>query len=113
MPQYGLDAILDLLAAKNTGRVDIADTWADLVLASEFLESAEQLHVTLGGFDRDDIGIEALNRREDIVEVGVAQVRVSLGDAFGTGGSKAERVDNPGKVGVPIDPAKRKLEYSA
>lgn len=103
------NTILDLLLARDTGRVDIVDTGPDLVGVTELLEGREQLEVRLGRLDGDDVRIKTLDRGEDVVEVGVAEVRVGLGRVSDTGGGELEGVDSPGEVAVPVDAAERKL----
>lgn len=107
--QHVLDPIFDLLLAGNTRRVDVVDTRANVVLVAELLEGTKQLHVALGGFDGDDIGIETLDGREDVVEVGVAEVGVGLSVVTNTGGGQTEGVDSPGEVAVPIAAAEWQL----
>lgn len=84
------DAVLDLLLTGNTGRVDVVDTGADLVGVAVLLEGGEELHVTLGGLNGDDISIETLDGGEDVVKVGVAEVGVGLELIGDTGGGQFE-----------------------
>lgn len=58
--------------------MDVIDTRANLVRVTVVLECVKELHVTLRCFNGNDISIECLDRGEDIIEVGVAEVRVSL-----------------------------------
>lgn len=58
--------------------MDVINTRADLVRVAVLLESVKQLHVGLGRLDGDDVGIETLDGGEDVVEIGVAEVRVGL-----------------------------------
>ena len=67
--QHRGDAVLDLLLRGNTRRVDIVDTGTDLVGVAVPLEGVEQLHVSLGSFNGDDVSIKTLDRGEDVVEV--------------------------------------------
>ena len=114
--QLGLDkrqelgnAVLDLLLARDTGRMDVIDTRPDLVGVAKLLEGGEQLEVRLGGLDRDDVGIKTLNGGEDVVEVGVTEVRVGLGRVGDTGSGELEGVHSPGEVVIPVDTTERKL----
>lgn len=66
--------------------MDIVNARANLVRVSIVLEGVEEFHVALRRFDRDDISIKTLDGWEDIVEVGVTEVRVgleSVGDPSG------------------------------
>jgi hypothetical protein len=58
-------------------------------------ESLDELHVTLGRLDRDDISIETLNGGEDVAEVRVAEVGMSLQLVSNASSSELERVNGP------------------
>lgn len=103
------DTVLDFLLAGDTRRMNVVDTGPNLVRIAKLLESAEQLEVALRRLDRDDIRIKALDRWENIVEVRVAEVGVSLSLVRDTGGSESEGVNSPFEVVVPVDTAQRKL----
>ena len=90
-------------------RVDVVDTGADLVRVAVLLERLEELHVALGRLDRDDVRVEALDGREDVVEVGVAEVRVGLERVGNTGSGELERREGPVEVCLPVSLAERKL----
>jgi hypothetical protein len=107
--EHGGDAVLDLLLGGDTGRVNVIHTGSDLVRVTVVLEGIKQLHVALRRLNRDDIRVKVLNRRKDVVEVGVAEVRVGLKGIGDTGGRELEGGESPSKVGLPIDLAKRKL----
>jgi hypothetical protein len=104
-----LKTILDLLLAGNTRGVDIINTRADLVGVAILLEGLQQFHVTLGELNGDDVSIEALDRWEDVAEIGIAEVRVGLGGIFYTSSGEFEGVDSPLQVLVPVRPTERKL----
>lgn len=89
--------------------MDVIDTGANLVGISVLFEGVEELHVTLGCLNGDDISIKTLNGGEDVVEVGIAEVRVSLELIGDTGGGELEGVNGPFKVCIPIGAAKGKL----
>ena len=89
--------------------MDIVNTRTNLVGVSVMLEGLKQLHVALGCLDRDDVGIQTLDGREDIIKVGVAEVGVGLGGIGDTGGGETERVNSPSEVSIPIGTTKRKL----
>ncbi|GFZ50689.1 LOW QUALITY PROTEIN: hypothetical protein JCM24511_08447 [Saitozyma sp. JCM 24511] len=99
---HGGDTVLDLLLSRDTGRVDVVDTGADLVRVAVRLEDVEKLEVGLGGLDRDDVGVETLDGGEDVSEVRVAEVRVDLDVVLDARGGEAERVDGPTEVVVPV-----------
>jgi hypothetical protein len=89
--------------------VDIIDARTDLVTVAVVTEGAEQLHVALGCLNGYDVGIEALDGREDVVEVGVAEMAVGLQCIRDASGGELERIDRPSQVGIPISATKRKL----
>ena len=90
--------------------MDIVDTRADLVSISVVLEGLEQFHVALRRLNRNDIGVQTLDGWEDIIEVGVAEVGVSLGGIGNTSSGETEGVDGPGEVVIPISTTKGKLK---
>jgi len=108
--EHGTQTLLDLLTSWNARRVDIVNTRTDLVSISIVLEGLEQLHVALRRLDGDDIGIQTLDGWEDIIEVGVAEVRVGLGGIGDASGGETEGVDGPGEVVIPIRTTERKLK---
>jgi hypothetical protein len=67
--EHRLETILDFLTSRDTRRVDIIDTRANLVGVSIMFEGIEELHVSLGSLDGDDISIKTLDGGEDVVEV--------------------------------------------
>lgn len=89
--------------------MDVVDTRADLVRISVLLEGLEKLHVALGCLDGDDISIKTLDGWEDVVEVGVTEMRVSLELIGDTGCGEFEGVNSPLEVGVPVSAAKGQL----
>ena len=108
--EHGRDAVLDLLLAGNTRRVDVVDTRTDLVGVTVLLEGLQELHVTLRGLDGDDISVKSLDRGEDVVEVGVAEVGVGLQSIGDTSGGELEGRQRPREVGLPVNLAERKLQ---
>jgi hypothetical protein len=76
--KHCLETFFDLLTRRNTGRMDVVNTGTDLVGVSVLLEGVQELHVTLGRLDRNDIGVKALDGREDVIKVGVAEMGMSL-----------------------------------
>lgn len=82
--------------------MDVVDTGTNLVGVTVSLEDIEQLEVGLGSLDRDDIGVETLDRGEDVSEIRVAEVRVDLNVILDTRGGESERVNGPLEVVVPV-----------
>ena len=103
------DAVLDLLLGGDTRRVDIVDTGADLVGVTVVPEGGEELHVALRCFNGDNVSVETLDRGEDVIEVGIAEVGVSLGSVADTSSRKLESVNGPTKVVIPVNTAERQL----
>lgn len=89
--------------------MDVVDTRPDLVGVAVMLEGVEQLHVALRCLDGDDVGVKILNRRENVVEIRVAEVRVRLESVGDTRSSQLERGEGPRQVATPVGLAQRKL----
>ena len=90
--------------------MNIVDTGANLVSVSVVLEGLEQLHVALRRLDGNNVRIQALDGWENVVEVGVAEVRVGLGGVGDTGRGETEGINGPGEVMIPINTTKRQLK---
>ena len=90
--------------------MDIINTRANLVSISVVLEGLEQLHIALRRLDRDDVGIQTLDGWEDIIKVGVTEVRVGLGSIGDASSGQTEGVNGPGEVLIPISTTKRELK---
>ena len=90
--------------------MDVVDTGPDLVRVAVVLEGVEELEVALRRLNGDDVGIKRLNGGEDVVEVGVAEVRVGLERIGDTSGGELERRESPVEVGLPVSLAERKLQ---
>ena len=89
--------------------MNIVYTRANDVRVTELLEGREQLHVALRCFNGDNVSIETLDRGEDVIEVGIAEVGVSLGSVANTSSRKLESVNGPTKVVIPVNTAERQL----
>ena len=89
--------------------MDVINARPDLVGVTVLFERVEELHVALGSFDGDDVGIEALDGREDVVEIRVAKVRVGLEGIGDTCSRQLEGVNRPLEVSVPVSTTKRQL----
>ena len=97
--EHLLNADLDLLLGRNTGRVDVVDTGSDVARVGLILEDAEELGIGLGVLDGKDIGIEGGDGVEEVLELRVTEVRVDLSVVVDTGGGETERLDGPVEVG--------------
>lgn len=100
--EHLLNALLELLLGGNTGGVDVVDTGADVAGVGLVNEDLEELGIRLGVLNGEDIGIEGSDGVEEVLELGVAEVRVDLGRVLNTGGGELEAVDGPLEVGVTL-----------
>jgi hypothetical protein len=87
--------------------MDVVDARANLVGVTIVLESVEKLHVTLRCLDGNDISIKTLDRWEDVIEIGVAEVRVSLQCVRYTSSGKLEGINSPFQVCIPVSTTER------
>ncbi|KUI73961.1 hypothetical protein VM1G_11931 [Cytospora mali] len=97
-----LDTVLDLLLAGDTRGVDVVDTRSDVTRVSRVDEDLEQLSIRLAVLDGQDIGIQSRNGVEEVLELGVAEVRVDLGSVLNASGGQAESLDSPVQVGLTL-----------
>lgn len=65
-------------------------------------EDLEELGVGLGVLNREDISIQSGNGMEEVLELGVAEVRMDLSGVLNTSGGELEAVDSPLQVGVTL-----------
>ena len=100
--KHGLETVLNLLLSGDTWGVDIVNPRTNLVGVAVMLEGIEQFHVALRSLDRDDISIQTLNGWEDIIEVGIAEVRMSLELVSNASSGQFERVHSPFEVSIPV-----------
>lgn len=100
--EHLLDAVLDLLLAGNTRRVDVVDTRSDVTGVGRVNEDSQQLGIGLAVLDGQNIGIEGSNGVEEVLELRVAEVRVDLSGVLDTSGGQAESLDSPLEVGVTL-----------
>lgn len=96
--EHLLDAVLDLLLRRNTWGVDVIDTWADVAWVSLIDEDLQELSIRLRVLDGENIGVKSGDGVEEVLELGVTEVRVDLGRVLNTGGRQAESLDSPGEV---------------
>lgn len=97
-----LDAVLDLLLAGNTGRVDVVDTRADVSGVSRVNEDVEELSVGLAVLNGQNVGIESGNGVEEVLELRVAEVGVDLSRVLDAGGGETESLDGPVEVSLTL-----------
>jgi hypothetical protein len=89
--------------------MNVINTRADLIRVTILLESMQELHVALGGLDRDDISVKALDGGEDVVEVGITEVGVGLEGIRHTRGGELKGINSPLEVTVPVHATQGKL----
>lgn len=70
--------------------MNVIDTRSNLIGIAVGLEGIQKFHVALRGFNGDDVGVQALDRWENIVEIRVAKVRMRLKVIRDTGGRELE-----------------------
>lgn len=97
-----LDAVLDLLLAGNTRRVDVVDTRADVARVSLVNKDLQELGVRLAVLDGENISVKSGNGVEEVLELGVAEVRVDLGGVLDTGNGETEGLDSPIQVSLTL-----------
>ena len=90
--------------------MNVVNTGANLVRVTVLLESLDELHVTLGRLNRDDVSVKTLDGGENVAEVRVAEVGVGLQLVSNAGCSKLKRVNSPFEIGIPVSTAKRQLD---
>ena len=88
-------AVLDLLLRGHTRRVDVVHTGANVAWVRLVLKHLEELGVALAVLNRQNISVERSNGVEEVLELGVAEVRVDLGRVLDSSTGKLERVDGP------------------
>jgi len=96
--EHLLDAVLDLLLARDSGRVDIVDTGTDVSGVVLIDEDLEELGVTLAVLNGEDIGIKGGDGVEEVLELRVAEVTVDLSRVLDTSSRELEAVNSPVKV---------------
>jgi len=100
--QHLLNSVLDLLLGWDTRRVDVIDTWADVAGVSLIDKNLEELSIGLAVLDGEDISIKSGNGVEEVLEFGVAEVRVDLGRVFDTRDRESKRLNSPLKIGITL-----------
>ena len=96
--QHLLDAVLNLLLGGNTGRVDVVDTGSDMAGVGLVLEDLQELSIGLGVLNGENIGVQSSDGVEEVLELGVTEMRVDLSVVGDTSSSKTERVHSPLEV---------------
>ncbi|KAI6768810.1 hypothetical protein HG531_010999 [Fusarium graminearum] len=97
-----LDAVLDLLLAGDTRRVDVVDTRSDVAGILRVDKDTEELGIGLAVLNGEDIGIKSSDGVEEVLEFRVTEVRVDLSGILDTSGGEAESLDSPLEVGVTL-----------
>lgn len=92
------DTVLDLLLAWDTWAVDVVDTRADVSWVGLVDEDLEKLGVRLAVLDGQNVSIESGDGVEEVLEFGVAEVRVDLGAIHHTSSGQLEAVNSPAEV---------------
>ncbi len=82
--------------------MDVVDTWADVAWVSLIDEDLQELGIRLGVLDGENIGVKSGDRVEEVLELGVAEVRVDLGRVLNTGSRETERLHGPVEVGSAL-----------
>lgn len=78
MNKHLFDSVLDLLLAWDTRRVDIVDTRTDVTRIRLIDEDLEKLGIRLAVLDGENISIKSSDGVEEVLELGVTEVRVDL-----------------------------------
>lgn len=97
-----LDLAPDLLLAGDTGRVNVVDTGTNVARVLVLNEDLEELGVGLGVLNGENVGIESGDGVEEVLELGVAEVRVDLGRVLDAGGGEPEGLDGPVEVSLAL-----------
>lgn len=97
-----LDAVLDLLLAGDTGRVDVVDTRSDVAGVLRVDKDSEELGIRLAVLNGQNVRIEGSDGVEEVLELRVTEVRVDLSGVLNTGGGEAESLDGPLEVGITL-----------
>ncbi len=79
--------------------MDIVNPGADGVGVVVAFEGFEQIQLRAGGLDGDDVGIEAGNVLDDVIELGIAHVGVDLRGVANPVGAQAKARHRPVEVG--------------
>ncbi|KAM3072695.1 hypothetical protein ACMFMF_011920 [Clarireedia jacksonii] len=98
--QHLLNSVLDLLLTWDTRRVDVVDTRADVTWVSLINEDLEELSIRLAVLNGENISVKSSNGVEEVLELGVTEMRVDLGRILNTGDGETERLDSPVKISL-------------
>jgi len=96
--EHLLDAVLDLLLARNSGRVDVVDTGTNVSGVVLVDEDLEELGITLAVLNGENIGVKSGDSVEEVLELRVTEVRVNLSRVLDTSSGQLEAVDSPVEV---------------
>jgi len=82
--------------------VDVVNTRTNVSRVCLILKDLQQLSIRFRVLDRHDISIQGSNSVKEVLELGVAEVRVDLGDIFDTSSGEAERLNGPVEVEITL-----------
>lgn len=66
------------LSTSNVGAVNVVHTRTNFIRVREVAEGGQQLHVRARGLNGNDVRVQCRNAGHDVVEFGIAHVRMDL-----------------------------------
>src|SRR3546814_16064168 len=87
--------------------MDVIHPRTDVIRIMEVLEGAQKLHIGPRRFYGDDVGIHGGYGLDDVVELGIAHMRVYLGRVLNASGRQAEAIDGPIQIDLPVGAPQR------
>ena len=102
-----LEQVSALLGAGHPRGVDVPHARTQLALEAVLGHGGQNVHARARGLDGGHVGIQVIDRVDDDVELGVAQVGVDLGGRSGAAGGQTERAHRPLQVIGPVVQAQR------
>src|SRR3546814_13316781 len=81
--------------------MDVIHPRTDVIRIMEVLEGAQKLHIGPRRFYGDDVGIHGGYGLDDVVELGIAHMRVYLGRVLNASGRQAAALDGPTQLDLP------------
>ena len=92
--------------------MDIVNAGPNLVCISVVLEGLDQLQVALRCLNGNDISVQTLDGWENVIKIGIAEVRVGLKGISHTSSGEAEGINGPGEVMLPVNTTERQLKMN-